>query len=126
MWWMYVVCCADDTLYTGVTTHLGRRLREHNGSKRGAKYTKTRRPVVLVYEETHDSRSSAQRAEGQFKKLSRQQKLRRIEEGGVLVSKKKWTCVHCKTGIVQRLPSRCPECDKFLNEEVIKNKRGSK
>jgi len=74
IWYLYVVRCGDDTLYTGITTDLKRRLNEHNTSKRGAKYTKTRRPINLVYYELHQSRSNAQKAEHKFKKLTRQQK----------------------------------------------------
>ena len=74
IWYLYVVRCSDDTLYTGITTDLARRLDEHNTSKRGAKYTKTRRPINLVYYELHQSRSNAQKAEHKFKKLTRQQK----------------------------------------------------
>jgi len=74
IWYLYVVRCSDDTLYTGITTDLARRLNEHNASKRGAKYTKTRRPTNLVYYELYQSRSNAQKAEHKFKKLTRQQK----------------------------------------------------
>ena len=73
-WYLYVVRCADDSLYTGVTTNLKRRLHEHNSTKRGAKYTKTRRPVNLVYFEEYESRSAAQSAESFFKKLRKEEK----------------------------------------------------
>jgi putative endonuclease len=79
---MYVLRCADDTLYTGVTTDIPRRLRQHNGALAGgAKYTRTRRPAVLVMSRTYDSQSQACREEYAFKQLSRAEKLRRIEEG---------------------------------------------
>jgi len=75
MWFVYIVRCADNTLYTGVTTDIARRLREHNGEVRsGAWYTKLRRPVVLVYAETIDSQSRALKREATIKKLSKQQK----------------------------------------------------
>ena len=74
-WYMYVVKCADNTLYTGVTTDIIRRLKEHNGSKKGAKYTRGRRPVILTYKENFENRSQACKAEAAFKKLTRQQKL---------------------------------------------------
>lgn len=77
-WYLYVVRCADDTLYTGVTTNVSRRLHEHNTSKRGAKYTKTRRPVELIYWVCFQDRSSAQKAESGFKKLSRREKEKRL------------------------------------------------
>ena len=71
---MYVVRCSDDTLYTGVTTDLKRRLHEHNATRRGAKYTRVRRPVRLIYFESYEDRSSAQKAESFFKSLCRQEK----------------------------------------------------
>jgi putative endonuclease len=74
-WFLYILCCADHTLYTGVTTDLQRRLHEHNHLKCGAKYTRHRRPVHLVYSEQHVSRSSACKREYQIKQLSHQQKL---------------------------------------------------
>jgi putative endonuclease len=68
--------CADDTLYTGVTTNIERRLNEHNHCPRkGAKYTKVRRPVRLAYQESQACRSSACKREAAIKKLSRAQKL---------------------------------------------------
>ena len=83
IWYLYVVRCSDDTLYTGITTDLARRLDEHNTSKRGAKYTKTRRPTNLVYYELYQSRSNAQKAEHKFKKLTRKQKEKKIATGGL-------------------------------------------
>jgi len=59
-WFTYFVRCADNSLYGGITTDLTRRVAEHNGSnKLGAKYTRVRRPVALVYVEKHSSRQSA-------------------------------------------------------------------
>ena len=81
IWYLYVVRCSDDSLYTGITTDLARRLNEHNTSKRGAKYTKTRRPINLVYYELYESRSNAQKAEYKFKKLAREQKEKIIIRG---------------------------------------------
>lgn len=75
-WYLYMVRCADDTLYTGITTDVQRRLDEHNGDDRiGARYTRARRPVVLVYSEQAESRSAAASREAAIKKLTRQQKL---------------------------------------------------
>lgn len=74
-WKVYMVQCADHTLYTGVTTDLKRRLEEHNQSHLGAKYTRVRRPVYLVYAEPADDRSSACRREAEIKKLTRKKKL---------------------------------------------------
>lgn len=82
-WFLYVVRCSDDTLYTGVTTDVQRRLHEHNTTKRGAKYTKTRRPVKLVLVEIYADRSSAQSAEHSFKKLIRQKKWEKINENQI-------------------------------------------
>jgi len=76
LWYMYVVTCSDGTLYAGVTTDIERRIREHNTSKRGAKYTRSRRPVELICSIECDNRSSAQKEEYAFKKLSRAEKLR--------------------------------------------------
>jgi putative endonuclease len=71
-----MLSCADDSLYTGVTTDIKRRLREHNGELvgKGAKYTKTRRPVTVAYVETVIDRSTAQIREAQLRKLSRAEK----------------------------------------------------
>ena len=79
-WYLYVLLCADGTYYTGVTTDTKRRLHEHNATKRGAKYTKVRRPVKLVYEMDFINRSAVQRAEYKFKRLTRGQKIKIIEE----------------------------------------------
>mgnify|MGYP001200162960 CR=1 FL=1 len=76
---MYVVRCNDGTLYTGVTNNMKRRLHEHNNTSKGAKYTRYRRPVELVYQVTHDSRSAALRAEYRFKRLRRSEKIKIIE-----------------------------------------------
>ncbi|MEC8977603.1 MAG: GIY-YIG nuclease family protein [Pseudomonadota bacterium] len=73
-WYLYVLQCSDGSYYTGVTTDIKRRLNEHNNSNRGAKYTRTRRPVKLIYFSEYDTRSSAQKAEHTFKKLSRKRK----------------------------------------------------
>ena len=73
-WYLYVVECADGTLYTGITNNVSRRLHEHNNTKKGAKYTRVRRPVRLVWEKQYNNRSEAQAAEYQFKKLLHKQK----------------------------------------------------
>jgi putative endonuclease len=74
-WHVYILRCADTTLYTGVTTDVNRRLKEHNGTVSGAKYTRVRQPVLLVYTETCASRSEAQKREAEIKKKSRTDKL---------------------------------------------------
>lgn len=75
MYFLYILECSDKTLYTGITTNLDRRIKEHNNLKSGAKYTKVRRPVKLVYSKTFDNRSIALKEEARIKKLSRQQKI---------------------------------------------------
>ena len=72
---VYILKCADDTLYTGYTTDIERRVEEHNADKLGAKYTKARRPVELIYTETFDSKGDAMRREIKIKALTRTQKL---------------------------------------------------
>ena len=79
-WYQYVVQCSDGSFYAGVTTDLSRRVDEHNTSTRGAKYTRPRRPVRLVYFDDYEDRSSAQKAEARFKKLNRKQKSDIISE----------------------------------------------
>ncbi len=79
MYFVYIVKCADDTLYTGIATELERRIEEHNGSDKGAKYTRIRRPVTLVYSEEYADRSSASKREYLIKKkMSRAEKLKLI------------------------------------------------
>jgi putative endonuclease len=69
-WFVYIVRCADGTLYTGITTDLARREQQHNSDKTGARYTRSRRPVTLVYSEAAENRSAASRREHAIKKLS--------------------------------------------------------
>lgn len=75
----YLVKCADNTLYCGWTNHLEKRMEAHNQGK-GAKYTKTRRPVELVYYESYPTKEEAMRREVEIKKLSRKDKLFLIEK----------------------------------------------
>ena len=77
-WWFYIIACSDGSLYTGITTDRERRIAEHNDSKKGAKYTRNRRPVDLVYSEMHPDRSTASKREYEIKKLSRAEKLKLI------------------------------------------------
>ncbi len=76
---LYIVECADGTLYTGVAADVERRLREHTGSRRGAKYLKSRGPLTLRFSATVGDRSRALRIESRVKKLTRRQKLDLIE-----------------------------------------------
>jgi predicted GNAT superfamily acetyltransferase len=81
-WYMYVLRCADDSLYTGITTDLQRRVKQHNTGK-GAAYTAARRPAQLIAAWQYPSRSEALQAEAAFKKQSRPAKLRIIDAGAV-------------------------------------------
>ena len=72
---VYILECADKTLYVGCTNNLERRLKQHNESKAGAHYTKIRRPVVLKYFETFPVLRSARQREAELKKLPRGKKL---------------------------------------------------
>jgi len=76
--YVYILRCADDTLYTGYTTDPERRLREHNAGE-GAKYTRGRTPVDLVHLESYDSQSAAMSREYEIKQLSRREKDRLVE-----------------------------------------------
>lgn len=78
-YFVYMLRCSDTTLYTGITKDIAKRLKEHNESDKGAKYTKIRRPVELVYQEEAADRSAASKREHLIKKLSRAQKLELIE-----------------------------------------------
>jgi putative endonuclease len=80
MWYVYILQCTDKTLYTGITVDLARRLREHNSSKLGAKYTRSRRPVKIVYSKKFRNRSAASIAESKIKKLSRAEKTNLIQK----------------------------------------------
>lgn len=77
--YMYVLSCADGSLYTGYSNDLERRLATHNKGK-GAKYTRARLPVSLLYSEGYDTKSEALSAEALFKKRSRKSKLDYIRE----------------------------------------------
>lgn len=80
MYHLYILRCADETLYTGITTDVKRRVEEHNTSLRGAKYTRARRPVKLVYTRSFRNRSAACIEEARIKKLSRAEKLTLLKE----------------------------------------------
>jgi putative endonuclease len=75
-WWVYVLHCADGTLYTGITTDVDRRIAEHNGDGApGARYTRSRRPVQLLHVEPAADRAEATRRELAIKRLDRERKL---------------------------------------------------
>lgn len=80
MYHTYILRCADDTLYCGITTDLNRRVEEHNSNNRkGAKYTRTRRPVKIVYSHPFPDRIRACKEEARIKKMTRPQKIKLIE-----------------------------------------------
>jgi putative endonuclease len=75
MWFVYILSCSDDTFYTGVTTNIDRRLRQHNWEiVWWAKYTRVRKPVQVIYRAEFESRSEACIEESRIKKLTRKQK----------------------------------------------------
>jgi predicted GIY-YIG superfamily endonuclease len=80
-WVVYILRCHDGTLYTGITTDPVRRLAEHQAG-RGSRYTRGRRPLVLLYQENHPNRASAARQELALKKQSRADKLKLIAAQG--------------------------------------------
>lgn len=73
-YYVYIVRCADDTLYTGITTDVKRRVLEHNSSEIGAKYTRARQPVTLAYSSEFADRSLASKEEFRIKHMTRSQK----------------------------------------------------
>lgn len=74
-WKVYIVRCSDETLYTGITRDVDRRTEEHNKNDLlGARYTRARRPVILIYSEGHGTRSDAARREYEIKRMSREEK----------------------------------------------------
>lgn len=80
-WYVYIVRCSDRTLYTGVTTDIERRVGEHNGKGRGARYTRARQPVTLVWSEVQPDRGAALRREYRIKQLTRKEKKKLIAQG---------------------------------------------
>lgn len=81
MYFLYILKCADGTLYTGITVDLEKRVREHNSSELGAKYTRGRRSVKLVFSKKFENRSEASKEEVRIKKMSREQKFELINAG---------------------------------------------
>jgi putative endonuclease len=76
MYYLYILQCADRTLYTGITVDLVRRVKEHNTSPLGSKYTRARRPVKLVYSKKFKDRSKASKEEARIKTLTRSEKIK--------------------------------------------------
>ncbi len=75
MFYVYILECADKSLYVGATNNLAKRVSEHNTSKRGAHYTKIRRPVVLKYSEAFPTLSLARAREAEIKRWKREEKM---------------------------------------------------
>lgn len=80
MYFVYIVKCNDKTYYTGYTNNIEKRLKAHNDGK-GAKYTRVRLPVQLVYKECYETKSEALKREYAIKKLTRSQKEKLIQSG---------------------------------------------
>lgn len=80
-WFVYLLRCSDGSLYTGVTTDITRRCRQHN-ARTASRYTRTRRPVALVYQEAAVNRSLALKREAQIKGYSRRQKELLLRQAG--------------------------------------------
>ena len=78
-WYVYIVECSDGSLYTGITTDVDRRLLEHNYSFKAAKYTRSRRPVRMIWTKEVANRSEASKEEYRIKRLKRKQKLELIK-----------------------------------------------
>ena len=81
-WYVYMVRCSDGTLYTGIAKDLERRINAHNSGKDGARYTRSRRPVTLVYAEEVESRSAAAKLEYHYKRLSLARKELLVQSSG--------------------------------------------
>ena len=79
MWYLYILRCKDNTLYTGITTDVEKRLEAHRSGK-GAKYTRGRGPLELVYREECGDHPNALRREAEIKRLPREEKLRLIQK----------------------------------------------
>lgn len=77
IWTVYIILCSDNTLYTGITNNLDKRLKQHN-AEQGAKYLRGRKPLQLVYAEDGHNRSSASRREYSIKCFTRQEKINLI------------------------------------------------
>lgn len=85
MHFIYILECADNTLYVGCTNNIERRLHQHNNLKSGAHYTKIRRPVVLKYKEKFATLKEARQREVEIKKWTRDQKMELIKRKNKLV-----------------------------------------
>lgn len=82
IYYVYILECSDKSLYTGCTNNIKKRLTEHNNSKRGARYTKIRRPVILKYFESFKTLKKARNREAEIKSWPRKKKLKLISGNG--------------------------------------------
>ena len=105
-WYTYIVRCADNTLYTGITTDLDRRIREHNCSDKGARYTRSRRPVELVYSESFSSRSKAAKRETVIKKMRPEAK--KVLADDLHVARKKVKHARIRVGMDRKVQVSVP------------------
>lgn len=80
MWYIYIVKCRDGSLYTGISNHVEERVKRHNEGK-GAAYTRSHRPVVLVWKESAETESAARKREAEIKGWTRTEKLNLIKFG---------------------------------------------
>ena len=78
-WFVYILRCSDKTFYTGITTDIERRIKEHNAEKSTTKYTRVRQPLEMVYTESAVTRSTALKREVEIKSYSRKQKIALID-----------------------------------------------
>lgn len=81
-WFVYILRCADETFYTGITTDIARRVREHNAGNLGARYTRARRPVELVHCEKLPGRAEATKREMEIRRLGKNGKEKLVAEVG--------------------------------------------
>jgi len=82
-WLVYLLECCDNSLYCGITNNLEKRLKQHSGEiKGGAKYTLSRKPCVLVYQEQAENRSEALKREAEIKKMTKPAKLALVDSKG--------------------------------------------
>ncbi|MBL4903150.1 MAG: GIY-YIG nuclease family protein [Desulfocapsa sp.] len=79
-WFVYLLRCCDNSIYTGITTNLDQRIHEHNHSEKGAKYTRGRRPVTLLYHEKMTSRTEASQREYQIKQMKKSEKEQLVKD----------------------------------------------
>ena len=121
-WFVYIVECSDGTLYTGISTDVDKRIAKHNSGK-GAKYTRTRTPVVLKDSKEYENRSLASKEEYRIKQLSKQQK--QGDPLGTALPKKfteslLWILLDLTLGFVvaERRPTACKESTRVTFNRV--------